>query len=180
VSHDLSDLILEHLDTGILLADNDSRVLRRNALASQFLSAFGGNAHHVPGALWTQLAPVIASAAAVPSRFTPASPFIAPDRRRFFVRCRQLPVALLFTVAVAALREIDVQRVLAEKFRLSAQEIRIAFFAAQGYRNREIADRLDIVEGTVKNYLTTVFDAMCVRSRTELAGALAQLVEEQP
>jgi DNA-binding NarL/FixJ family response regulator len=35
------------------------------------------------------------------------------------------------------------------------------------------------VEGTVKNYLTNVFSALSVRSRTELASELGQLVDEQ-
>jgi DNA-binding CsgD family transcriptional regulator len=50
---------------------------------------------------------------------------------------------------------VDLKRTLADSFGLSLQEIRVALLATQGYRNREIADRLKIAEGTVKNYLTS-------------------------
>ena len=36
-------------------------------------------------------------------------------------------------------------------------------------RNREIADKLGVTEGTIKVYLHNVFDKLGVNSRTELA-----------
>jgi two-component system nitrate/nitrite response regulator NarP len=39
----------------------------------------------------------------------------------------------------------------------------------QGLRNRDIADRLGITEGTVKVYLHSVFEKTGVANRTELA-----------
>jgi len=173
-------LLLENLDVGLVLATLTGRVLRRNRIAQQMLASFGKSADMIPPLLWQRLDLVIAAATNVRGRFTPSTPVISPARGKFFVRARVLPGGgLVLTIAAAALREIDVARVLSEKFGLSAQEIRIAFFAAQGYRNREIADRLDVVEGTVKNYLTAVFAALSVRSRTELASELSQLVDEQ-
>lgn len=52
---------------------------------------------------------------------------------------------------------------------LTARERAIAELAAQGLRNREIADRLAINEGTVKVYLHRVYRKLKVGSRTELA-----------
>jgi DNA-binding CsgD family transcriptional regulator len=179
-AHELTGLLLESLDVGFALASANAKILRANSIARQMMSAFGKETDVVPAALWKKLDPQIASAQAVPGRFTPSSPYISPARGRFFVRVRALRAGgLVLSIAQAALREIDVSRVLSESFGLSAQEIRIAFFAAQGYRNREIAERLEIVEGTVKNYLTNVFAALSVRSRTELSTELAQLVEDQ-
>lgn len=173
-------LLLENLDVGLVLVSLTGKVLRRNRNAQQMLAAFGKTTDVVPPLLWEKLGAVIAAATNVPGRFTPSSPVTSAARGKFFVRARMLRGgALVLSLAAAALREIDVSRVLTEKFGLSAQEIRIAFFAAQGYRNREIADHLEIVEGTVKNYLTAVFAALSVRSRTELASELAQLVDEQ-
>lgn len=179
-AHDITSLLLESLDVGFALVSPSGKILRANSIALQMLTAFGKESDVVPLALWKKLDPQIANAQAVPGRFTPSSPYISPARGRFFLRVRSLRAgALVLSIAPAALREIDVSRVLSESFGLSAQEIRIAFFAAQGYRNREIAERLEIVEGTVKNYLTAVFSALAVRSRTELATELAQLVEDQ-
>jgi two-component system nitrate/nitrite response regulator NarL len=39
----------------------------------------------------------------------------------------------------------------------------------QGLRNREIAVRLGVTEGTVKVYLHSIFDKLGVATRTELA-----------
>lgn len=176
----LADLLIDSLDIGIALVDPRARLLRCNVIARHLMAAFGGFADRVPHRLWQQLGPTIEAASATAGQFTPASQITAPDQRRLFVRCRAVRgPAIVITIAPAVLRKIDVHRVLADQFGLSAQEIRIAFLAVQGYRNREIAERLSIVEGTVKNYLTAVFSALSVRSRTELASELAQLVEEQ-
>jgi len=173
-------LLLDSVDAGLVLATAQGKILKRNRNAVQLLAAFGRETDVIPRLLFEKLDPIIASAANVPNRFTPSSPISAPARGKYFCRVRALRGgAFVLSIAAAALREIDVSRVLTEKFGLSAQEIRIAFFAAQGYRNREIADRLEVVEGTVKNYLTAVFSALSVRSRTELASELAQLVDEQ-
>lgn len=177
---ELTSLLLESLDVGFALIAPTGKILRANSIACSMLAAFGKESDVIPPALWNKLDPQIANAHVVPGRFTPSSPYISPARGRFFLRVRALRAgALVISIAPAALREIDVSRVLSESFGLNAQEIRIAFFAAQGYRNREIAERLEIVEGTVKNYLTAVFSALAVRSRTELATELAQLVEDQ-
>jgi DNA-binding CsgD family transcriptional regulator len=175
-----TSLLLENLDVGLVLVTVAGKVLRKNRNAMQMLAAFGKTTDVIPPALWQKLDLVIAAATNVPGRFTPSSPMTSPTRGKFFMRVRVLRGgAFVLSIAAAALREIDVSRVLTEKFGLSAQEIRIAFFAAQGYRNREIADRLEVVEGTVKNYLTAVFSALSVRSRTELASELSQLVDDQ-
>jgi DNA-binding CsgD family transcriptional regulator len=178
---DLAQLALEHLDVGVFLVDASSRrIVLANAGAREALAAFAPDQPDVPDLLWVRVAPAVEDAALVDGRFTPAMPVSAPDKRRFFVRCRLVRVPLLLmTIAPATLREIDLKRVLAEQFGLNSQEIRVAFYAAQGYRNKEIADRLNIVEGTVKNYLTQIFATLSVRSRTELATELSQLLEEQ-
>jgi DNA-binding CsgD family transcriptional regulator len=173
-------MLLDGLDVGLVLVTDGGKILRRNAIASRMLAAFGKDTDCVPVVLWRRLESVIAAALAVPGRFTPSSPMTSPAHGRYFARMRALPAgALVLSIAQAALREVDVARVLTEKFGLSAQEIRIAFLAAQGYRNREIAKQLEVVEGTIKNYLTNVFSALSVRSRTELASELAQLVDDQ-
>ena len=45
-----------------------------------------------------------------------------------------------------------------------------------GLKNRDIAARLQITEGTVKVYLHRIFDKIGVNSRTELAMKADQLV----
>src|SRR5688500_1406624 len=178
---ELARLAIDSLDVGVLMVEATSRrVLLANAAAREALAAFAGDPDVVPDLLWQCIASALEEAALVEGRFTPAMPVSAPDQRRLFVRCRTVrsPLVLL-TIAPATLRETDLTRVLADRFGLNAQEIRVAFYAAQGYRNKEIADRLGIVEGTVKNYLTQIFSTLSVRSRTELATELGRLLDEQ-
>lgn len=52
---------------------------------------------------------------------------------------------------------------------LTARERSIAELAAQGLRNRDIAARLAVNEGTVKVYLHRIYRKLGVGSRTELA-----------
>jgi DNA-binding NarL/FixJ family response regulator len=52
---------------------------------------------------------------------------------------------------------------------LSAREVAILRLVAQGLTNREIADRLHLAEGTVKNYVTSLLGKIGVRDRTQAA-----------
>ncbi len=57
----------------------------------------------------------------------------------------------------------------AGRARLAPRERQLIGFVRQGLRNREIAERLGVTEGTVKTYLHSVFEKLGVSSRTELA-----------
>ena len=52
---------------------------------------------------------------------------------------------------------------------LTPRERQLVGFVRTGLRNREIAERLGVTEGTVKTYLHSVFEKLGVSSRTELA-----------
>jgi two-component system nitrate/nitrite response regulator NarP len=52
---------------------------------------------------------------------------------------------------------------------LAPRERQLIGFVRQGLRNREIAERLGVTEGTVKTYLHGVFEKLGVSTRTELA-----------
>jgi DNA-binding NarL/FixJ family response regulator len=50
---------------------------------------------------------------------------------------------------------------------LSARETEVLQFLAQGYSNAQIAERLSISEGTVKNHITNIYDKLCLHTRAE-------------
>lgn len=50
---------------------------------------------------------------------------------------------------------------------MSKKELEILSFAARGMANKEIARRLGVSEGTIKNYFVDLFQKLDVRSRTE-------------
>ena len=56
---------------------------------------------------------------------------------------------------------------------LTASERRVAELAAQGMTNREIAQALFVTARTVEGHLTRTFQKLDLRSREDLAGALA-------
>ena len=56
---------------------------------------------------------------------------------------------------------------------LTCGEERIAFLAARGRRNDEIARELELSPKTIEWYLTRIYRKLGVRSRTELAAKLA-------
>lgn len=56
---------------------------------------------------------------------------------------------------------------IAERFRLTAAQSRVAELLSQGKTNREIADLLGLSEGTVKVHVSAILRAMNVRNRAQ-------------
>ena len=52
---------------------------------------------------------------------------------------------------------------------LSSREIEVLRLVARGATNKDIAVQLDIVEGTVKNHMTSIFSKLGVADRTQAA-----------
>ena len=52
------------------------------------------------------------------------------------------------------------------------REQEIAALLVEGLTNRQIADRLYISEGTVKNYISTIYDKTGIHDRVKLVVAL--------
>lgn len=63
---------------------------------------------------------------------------------------------------------------------LTARERELVELVGKGLRNRVIAERLNITEGTVKAYLHAIFEKTGVTSRTELALRAADLAGGVP
>lgn len=59
---------------------------------------------------------------------------------------------------------------------LSERERELVQLVCEGLKNREIADRLNTTEGTVKAYLHAIYDKLGVENRTELAMKAAEII----
>jgi DNA-binding NarL/FixJ family response regulator len=79
--------------------------------------------------------------------------------RQFATGADDLPVA---TVASSSSRE-------RERSLLSSREREIVALVAQGFKNKEMAEKMFISEQTVKNHLHNIFDKLGVSDRLELA-----------
>jgi len=65
-------------------------------------------------------------------------------------------------------------------FNFSPRERELIQLVARGLRNRDIAGRLGITEGTVKVYFHSIFEKAGVSSRTELALKAPQILSSVP
>lgn len=59
---------------------------------------------------------------------------------------------------------------------LSPHERRILQHVAEGHTNREIAERLNLAEKTIRNYVSTILGKVGVRNRTQLAVYVAEVM----
>lgn len=56
-----------------------------------------------------------------------------------------------------------------EKFGINEKEYEIITLIAEGLSNKEIAERLFLSEGTVRNYVSTILEKLQLRDRTQIA-----------
>src|SRR5687768_8359727 len=102
------------------------------------------------------------------------------DAIRSVLACEQwLPSTLRTTVARAqsSANDADLAARLAS---LSPQQFRVLALVAEGLLNKQIADRLDVQERTVKAHLSAIFDRLGVRNRTQAGVVLRGLELSDP
>lgn len=63
---------------------------------------------------------------------------------------------------------------------LTPQQLRVLVLVAEGRLNKQIADRLGIQERTVKAHLTSIFEKLGVRNRTQASALLHHLEIADP
>lgn len=56
-----------------------------------------------------------------------------------------------------------------EEYNISNKEKEIIFLVAEGLSNKEIAYKLYLSEGTIRNYISTILEKLSLRDRTQLA-----------
>ena len=102
------------------------------------------------------------------------------DAIRSVLACEQwLPASLRGAVArsQSSAHDTDLAARLAS---LSPQQFRVLTLVAQGLLNKQIADRLDVQERTVKAHLSAIFDRLGVRNRTQAGVVLRELELADP
>ncbi|MEO6227723.1 MAG: response regulator transcription factor [Thermomonas sp.] len=102
------------------------------------------------------------------------------DAIRTVLACQTwLPASLRATVARAQSSPGDAA--LASRLAsLSPQQFRVLTLVAEGLLNKQIADRLDVQERTVKAHLSAIFERLNVRNRTQAGVILRELELTDP
>ena len=54
-------------------------------------------------------------------------------------------------------------------YEISEKELKVMSLVAEGLSNKELAERLFLSEGTVRNYISNILDKLKLRDRTQLA-----------
>jgi len=99
---------------------------------------------------------------------------------RSVMACEQwLPASLRAAVARAQ-SSADDSALAARLASLSPQQFRVLVLVAEGLLNKQIADRLDVQERTVKAHLSAIFDRLGVRNRTQAGVVLRELELTDP
>ena len=102
------------------------------------------------------------------------------DAIRSVLACEQwLPASLRAAVARSQSSRHDTD-LAARLASLSPQQFRVLTLVAEGLLNKQIADRLDVQERTVKAHLTAIFERMGVRNRTQAGVVLRELELSDP
>lgn len=102
------------------------------------------------------------------------------DAIRSVLACEQwLPAALRSAVARAQPTARDAE-LAARLASLSPQQFRVLTLVAEGLLNKQIADRLDVQERTVKAHLSAIFERLGVRNRTQAGVILRELELHDP
>jgi DNA-binding CsgD family transcriptional regulator len=79
------------------------------------------------------------------------------------------------SVPPSASLESRVRAVLRDRYGMTHQQTALVLCVHSGMRNREIAQELQLTEGTVKQYLSRIYEILGVEGRTELAVLVADL-----
>ena len=102
------------------------------------------------------------------------------DAIRTVLACETwLPAMLRASVSRAASSPHDAD-LAARLASLSPQQFRVLTLVAEGLLNKQIADRLDVQERTVKAHLTAIFERLGVRNRTQAGVVLRELELSDP
>ncbi len=102
------------------------------------------------------------------------------DAIRSVLACETwLPAPLRASVARAQSTPADAT-LAARLASLSPQQFRVLVLVAEGLLNKQIADRLDVQERTVKAHLTAIFERLGVRNRTQAGVILRELELTDP
>lgn len=175
ISSLVRDLLESDPERGVALFDLDGRSVYSNRAANTFLrdgTARGRDAL-VPESVDNWMAQFVERLRTARGPSSTEVQYPAEGERRLRVTLESVeyagrPFVVLRAYPAMPWLEPTVRR-LQSRFGLTLREAQVAATVARGHTNAEVADKLGIVEKTVKNTLMSVYKKCQVRNRVELA-----------
>ncbi|MHA6250717.1 LuxR C-terminal-related transcriptional regulator [Oceanobacillus sp. CAU 1775] len=75
-------------------------------------------------------------------------------------------------------KDIFLSRLFYHGYSLTNRELDIAYLLKKGYTNSEIASVLNLSEGTVKNYISEIYNKLNIRSRKRVIDLFQRMMKE--
>ena len=178
--------VFNAIDTGMILLGRDNNVLFANGEASRIFSADAGNGSDMTGKRFDDLIDdpriFLETTDALRSRSFPHGSFSAIQPKianaGALLSLEVFPMfddgdtyagCVLMALPEKRLKELEGLR---ERFSISDREKEIVLLLARGLSNKEIADKLFISPGTVKNHVYNIYEKTGVKNRVELTRLL--------
>jgi LuxR family maltose regulon positive regulatory protein len=99
-----------------------------------------------------------------------------------YLRCRQtgfirqsLPVSLLYVKKLLYIMNVELQGTLVLPSLLTEQELKILRLIEQGFKNRQIAERIDVSSETVKKHIQNIYKKLQASSRLQAIKSAKEL-----
>ena len=169
------DIVEADPERGVVVLTNDRRVLYANGAARSHLRDGTARASDalLPASIGTWLDAYATRAHTTRPCPTAEAWYPSDTERRLRMTVEAYPresglVYVLRCAPAVPWPEPTVKRLQA-RFPLTLRESQVATCVARGLTNQEVAQRLGIVEKTVKNVLMSVYEKCHVRNRVELA-----------
>jgi DNA-binding NarL/FixJ family response regulator len=165
-------LVLDLLEQGVVVCDEDLASVRAaNREARAMFAALGedGDAR-LPRAIRTALDGHVGD-----ERFARAIEVNAPSGRHYFVRARRIPAppgGVLVLIAEARVRREQVIGVMHERLGLSRRQCELAAMVREGMSSPDIATALGLSDGTVRQYLSRLYEQLAVTGRAQLVAKI--------
>ena len=178
--------VFNAIDSGMILLGRDNNVLFANGEASRLFSADSGNGSDMTGKRFDELIEdphvFLETSDALKSRSFPHGTCSAIKPKKAgtgsLLRLEAFPMfddgdtyagCVLMALQTKRLKELEGLR---ERFSISEREKEIALLLALGLSNKEIAEKLFISPGTVKNHVYNIYEKTGVKNRVELTRLL--------
>lgn len=164
------------MDQAIVVCDNAMVELRfANQMARDILGALGSEQR----ALAFVAEAVLESGQPVTESFGRAVERRV-DGRRLFVRARRIPRAnggVMVVITEARVRRDDVIAMLHQQHGLSRRQCDLVMLVRDGQSSAEIAEQLGLSEGTVRQYMSRIYETLGVGTRTRLIARVDELLQ---